>query len=124
MHKGRLERVRNALDRTPSEGPYESKLRHMETYLVKIIEDLEKQMNYSGQEDNANYKDPAIGGNIVASYKQQEMLKMKIDQAISILRREKKKLSISKIAEMAKIARKTIYNNPELKQRCDQAIHI
>ncbi|TRM11039.1 hypothetical protein FH966_04470 [Lentibacillus cibarius] len=55
--------------------------------------------------------------------KQQEMLK-KIDQAISNLRRGKKKLSISKIAEKAEIARKTIYNRPELKQRCEQAIHI
>lgn len=55
--------------------------------------------------------------------KQQKMLK-KIDQAISNLRRGKKKLSISKIAEKAEIARKTIYNRPELKQRCEQAIHI
>ncbi|MUK89340.1 hypothetical protein GMD78_13305 [Ornithinibacillus sp. L9] len=55
--------------------------------------------------------------------KQQEMLN-RIDQAISNLRRGKKKLSISKIAEKAGIARKTIYNRPEIKQRCDQAILI
>lgn len=55
--------------------------------------------------------------------KQQEMLN-RVDQAISNLRRGKKKLSISKIAEKAGIARKTIYNRPELKQRCDQAIHL
>jgi len=37
----------------------------------------------------------------------------KIDEAISNLKRGKNKLTISKIAEKAGIARKTIYNNPE-----------
>lgn len=59
----------------------------------------------------------------MANDKQQDML-IRIDQAITNLRRGKKKLSISKVAEKAGIARKTIYNHPELKQRCDQAIHI
>jgi len=59
----------------------------------------------------------------MANDKQQDML-IRIDQAITNLRRGKKKLSISKIAEKAGVARKTIYNHPELKQRCDQAIHI
>lgn len=48
----------------------------------------------------------------------------RIDQAIMNLKRGKQKLTISKIAEKASIARKTIYNRPELRQRCDQAIHI
>lgn len=48
----------------------------------------------------------------------------KIDEAISNLKRGKNKLTISKIAEKAGIARKTIYNNPELKERCDQAIYL
>src|SRR5690606_36521861 len=62
VHKGRLERVRNELSKTPNEGPYESKLRQMENYLVDIIADLEKQMSYSGEKDNTEYKDPAIIG--------------------------------------------------------------
>lgn len=63
VHKGRLERVRNELAKTQNEGPYEGKLRNIETYLVGIIEDLEKQMNYSGENDNTEYKDPnMIGG--------------------------------------------------------------
>lgn len=60
----------------------------------------------------------------MANNKQQDMLLERIDQAISNLRRGKKKISISKIAEKADIARKTIYNHPELKERCEQAIHI
>src|SRR5699024_2403861 len=47
-----------------------------------------------------------------------------IDDAILNLQKGKNKLSISKIAEKAGIARKTIYNNPELKERCDQAIQV
>lgn len=63
VHKGRLERVRNELAKAPNEGPYENKLRKMENYLVDIIADLEKQISYSGKEDNAKYKDPAtVGG--------------------------------------------------------------
>lgn len=55
VHKGRLERVRNELIKAPSTGPFENKLKTMENYLMNIIEDLERQMNYSGKEDNTNY---------------------------------------------------------------------
>src|SRR5690625_6191777 len=48
----------------------------------------------------------------------------KIDEAIVNLKRGKNKLSIAKIAEKSGIARKTIYNYSELKERCDQAIHV
>lgn len=48
----------------------------------------------------------------------------KIDDAIVNLKRGKNKLSIAQIAKKAGISRKTIYNHPELKERCDQAIHI
>src|SRR5699024_431449 len=40
------------------------------------------------------------------------------------LKRGKNKISIAKIAEKTGIARKTIYNNIELKERCNQAIHV
>src|SRR5699024_10019151 len=53
--------------------------------------------------------------------KRQERLE-RIDEAITNLKKGKQKLSISKIAKKASIARKTIYNNLELKERCDQAI--
>lgn len=48
----------------------------------------------------------------------------RIDQAIMNLKRGKQKLTISRIAEKAGIARKTVYNRAELRQRCDQAIVI
>lgn len=48
----------------------------------------------------------------------------RIDEAITNIKRGKQKLTISRIAEKAKTARKTIYNRPELKLRCDQAIQI
>src|SRR5699024_9943572 len=48
----------------------------------------------------------------------------KIDEAIVNLKRGKNKLSIAQIAKKAGIARKTIYNHDELKERCDQEIHI
>lgn len=48
----------------------------------------------------------------------------KVKDAIVRLKKGREKLTIKKIAEKAKIARKTIYNRPELKQLCDQAIHI
>lgn len=48
----------------------------------------------------------------------------KIDEAIVNLKRGKNKLSIAQIAKRARISRKTIYNHSELKERCDQAIHI
>lgn len=48
-----------------------------------------------------------------------------IDKAISLLKRsKKKKLTISSIAEKAGIERRTIYNRPDLKERCLQAIGI
>lgn len=48
----------------------------------------------------------------------------KIDEAIINLKRGKNKLSIAQIALKSGIARKTIYNHAELKERCDQAIHV
>ncbi len=47
-----------------------------------------------------------------------------IDEAIVNLKRGKNKLSIAQIAKKTGIARKTIYNHAELKERCDQAIHV
>src|SRR5699024_4540774 len=38
------------------EGPFESKLKHMEKYLIEIINDLENQLNYKGKNDNTKYK--------------------------------------------------------------------
>lgn len=56
IHKERLANVQKELKNAPSEGPFESKLKHMEKYLIEIIEDLEKQLNYQGKQNNANYK--------------------------------------------------------------------
>lgn len=42
--------------------------------------------------------------------------------AIESIKKGRKKLTITEIAKRAGIARKTIYNRPELKQRCDQEI--
>lgn len=47
-----------------------------------------------------------------------------IDEAIVNLKRGKNTLSIAQIAKKAGISRKTIYNHSELKERCDQAIHV
>jgi|SRR5699024_732335 len=47
-----------------------------------------------------------------------------IDEAIVNLKRGKNKLSIAQIAKKSGIARKTIYNHVELKERCDQAIYV
>lgn len=58
-----------------------------------------------------------------ANNKTIERLK-KIDEAIVNLKRGKNKLSIAQIAKKAGISRKTIYNHAELKERCDQAIHV
>mgnify|MGYP001279727042 CR=1 FL=1 len=58
-----------------------------------------------------------------ANNKTVERLK-KIDEAIVNLKRGKNKLSIAQIAKKAGISRKTIYNHAELKERCDQAIHV
>lgn len=57
VHKDRLSNVQKELAKAPNEGPFESKLKHMEKYLIEIIEDLEKQMNYHGKEDNTRYKE-------------------------------------------------------------------
>lgn len=56
VHKERLSNVQRELNKAQSDGPYESKLRHMEKYLIKIIDDLESQLNYEGKECNASYK--------------------------------------------------------------------
>lgn len=56
VHRGRLKRVQDELARAPETGPFESKLKHMESYLVDIIKDLENQMDFRGSEDNADYK--------------------------------------------------------------------
>jgi hypothetical protein len=48
----------------------------------------------------------------------------KVEQAITNLKRGKKKLSIAKIAEKAGVERKTIYNNPDIREFCNQAIQI
>jgi len=52
-----------------------------------------------------------------------ERLKV-IDEAIVNLKRGKNKLSVAQIAKKSGIARKTIYNHAELKERCDQAIYL
>lgn len=44
--------------------------------------------------------------------------------AITSIKKGRKKLTISAIAERAGIARKTIYNRPDLKLLCDQAIEL
>lgn len=56
VHKERLANVQKELAKAPEEGPFESKLKHMERYLIEIIDDLENQVNYKGTEDNARYK--------------------------------------------------------------------
>lgn len=56
VHKDRLSNVQKELAKAPNEGPFESKLKHMEKYLIEIIEDLERQVNYHGKEDNIRYK--------------------------------------------------------------------
>lgn len=56
IHKQRLTNVQKELERAPKEGPFESKLKHMEKYLIEIISDLENQLNYSGKNDNSQYK--------------------------------------------------------------------
>jgi integrase len=55
VHKGRLDKVREQLAIAPTDGPYEAKLKTIETYLVGIIADLESQMNYQGQDTNESY---------------------------------------------------------------------
>ncbi|REE81234.1 hypothetical protein A8990_11968 [Paenibacillus taihuensis] len=48
----------------------------------------------------------------------------KVDRAITNLKRGNHKLTIAGIAKKAGIERKTIYNRPDLKERCTQAIAI
>lgn len=56
VHKERLANVQKELAKAPKEGPFESKLKHMEKYLIEIIDDLENQLNYKGKNDNTKYK--------------------------------------------------------------------
>ena len=56
IHRDRLSNVQRELAKAPNDGPFENKLRHMEKYLIEIIGDLEKQINYKGKDDNAQYK--------------------------------------------------------------------
>src|SRR5699024_9530616 len=56
VHKERLTNVQRELAKAPKEGPFESKLKHMEKYLIEIIKDLEKQTDYRGKSDNSQYK--------------------------------------------------------------------
>src|SRR5699024_3838204 len=55
VHKERLANVQIELVKAPKEGPFESKLKHMEKYLIEIIKDLEKQTDYRGKSDNSQY---------------------------------------------------------------------
>src|SRR5690625_193368 len=52
-----------------------------------------------------------------------ERLKL-LDEAVVNLKRGKNRLSIAQIAKKAGISRKTIYNDVELKEFCNQAIHV
>src|SRR5690625_1975171 len=56
VHKERLANVQRELAKAPKEGPFESKLKHMEKYLIEIIKDHEKQTDYRGKIDNSQYK--------------------------------------------------------------------
>ncbi|MDV2581590.1 site-specific integrase [Alkalibacillus haloalkaliphilus] len=55
VHKERLANVQKELAKTSSDGPFENKLRNMENYLLNIIQDLEGQLEYSGNENNSDY---------------------------------------------------------------------
>lgn len=56
VHKERLDNVQRELAKAPKDGPFESKLKHIEKYLLEIINDLENQLDYKGHKENANYK--------------------------------------------------------------------
>ena len=56
VHKERLSNIQRELAKAPQEGPFESKLKNMEKYLIEIIDDLENQLNYKGKNDNARYE--------------------------------------------------------------------
>lgn len=47
-----------------------------------------------------------------------------IDQAIISLRRGRQRITIVKLSKRSGVPRRTIYNKPELKERCDLAIQI
>jgi hypothetical protein len=47
-----------------------------------------------------------------------------IDQAIISLRRGRQRLTIVKLSERSGVPRRTIYNRPELKERCELAIQV
>lgn len=57
VHKGRLEKIQRELSAAPPNGPYESKLKTMESYLIGVINDLVTQMKHSGQVDRSEYVD-------------------------------------------------------------------
>lgn len=61
VHKERLANVQKELAKAPDNGPFESKLRKIEKYLIEIIRDLENQMEYKGKEDNEQYMKPKGG---------------------------------------------------------------
>lgn len=62
VHKGRLQKVRGELSNPVAAGPYETKLKTIETYLVGVINDLETQMAYKGKESNMDYSQESLGG--------------------------------------------------------------
>lgn len=51
IHKNRLKNVQEQLKKAPEDGPYESKLKNIENYLIGIIEDLEKQLKEKKHEN-------------------------------------------------------------------------
>jgi site-specific recombinase XerD len=57
VHKGRLDKIQKELETVPATGPYEQKLKTIESYLVGIINDLEKQMVYVGKANQEEYMD-------------------------------------------------------------------
>lgn len=61
VHKERLANVQKELAKAPDNGPFESKLRKIEKYLIEIIRDLENQMEYKGKDDNEQYMKPKGG---------------------------------------------------------------
>lgn len=49
IHKKRLKRVQDELTHTDEDGVFEAKLRHIESYLLDIINDLEQQASVTGK---------------------------------------------------------------------------
>lgn len=56
VHKERLDNVQRELAKAPKDGPFESELKHIEKYLLEIINDLENKLDYKGHKESANYK--------------------------------------------------------------------